>query len=112
MQRAVQAYSKLYYEKKLKAIVESGWEAARRDHPDNDAYKGKAPTLAFRNSRIEEIFENEAHEIKNEVEEYRWEEYQRKKEEWDREDRSTDNAKVDGAYLKAGEESLSIEEQK
>jgi hypothetical protein len=65
-----QAYSRLFYEGKLKAIVEQRWTAHIALEPE-DATKNKKPTLQFRNKVIKELYDAEPTEIKKEVEAYR-----------------------------------------
>jgi hypothetical protein len=57
-----QAYSKLFYESKLKKIVQEHWKAA---HPPNEPLP--PPTLKFRNSVMQNLFNDEPQDIKDKV---------------------------------------------
>lgn len=65
-----QAYSRLYYEEKLKEIIAQRWAGHVAMQEDGDA-KSKGPTLPFRNKVIKELYESESAEVKAEVEKHR-----------------------------------------
>ena len=59
-----QAYSRIYYEKKLKVIVDALWKRRIDKYPD---LKTKGEALKHRNAVIKELFEDETDEVKAEV---------------------------------------------
>jgi hypothetical protein len=65
-----QAYSQLFNEGQLKAIIEQRWIAHIAIEP-GDASKNKKPTLQFCNKIIKELYDSEPAEIKAQVEAYR-----------------------------------------
>jgi hypothetical protein len=65
-----QAYSRLFYEDKLKNIIAQRWAAHIAMQEDGDA-KTKGPTLPFRNKVIKELYNAKSTEIKAEVENHR-----------------------------------------
>ena len=66
---SLQAYTRLYYDKKLKAIVNAKWEQHIAENPDLERKKGEA--LRHRNATIKEIFDTETDSVKAEVEKRR-----------------------------------------
>jgi hypothetical protein len=60
-----QAYSRLYYEDKLKAIINEHWLTHLKSHPEDASKKGS--TLAFRNKIVKELYDAEPAEVKAEV---------------------------------------------
>ena len=60
-----QAYSRIYYENKLKAIINDRWLTHLKSHPDDASKTG--PPLAFRNKIVRELYEAESAEVKAEV---------------------------------------------
>ncbi|KAH7904111.1 hypothetical protein BJ138DRAFT_1186425 [Hygrophoropsis aurantiaca] len=77
-----QAYSHLYYEKKLREIIKSDYVTYLKEFKehegeapvpnDDDAKKRKPETIfAFRNRRLRELYLTETDEVKKEVEELR-----------------------------------------
>src|SRR5262245_42839065 len=70
--RTTQAYQTLYYQEKIKEVVEKRWEIEYKSKPGNESkVKCPAPPLHFRNQITEEMWENESAEVKAKVEEYR-----------------------------------------
>lgn len=61
----MQAYSKLYYDKKLKPVVEEAWEKYLSAHPDLPHTKGNK--LRHRNELLQQLLEGESEEVKEEV---------------------------------------------
>jgi hypothetical protein len=59
-----QAYSRLYYEKKLKAIVDARWA---RHLTENPTGHGRGEALRLRNAVIKELFDAETEEVKADV---------------------------------------------
>jgi hypothetical protein len=70
-----QAYQQLYYEEKIKDIVEKRWDEHLRSQPgyDEDSVP-QVPSLAFRNRITRELFADESDEVKDKVEAHRNEE--------------------------------------
>lgn len=66
MLSSVQAYTRLYYKKKLKAIVDPKWEEYLARNPDK-----QNEGLSYRNAAIKDIFDAETDEVKSEVEKRR-----------------------------------------
>lgn len=64
-----QAYSRLYYDKKLKVIVDAKWKEHIAENPHLEKKKGEA--LRHRNATIKEVFEIETDSVKAEVEKRR-----------------------------------------
>ena len=62
----VQAYSRLYNEKKLKAITDAKWEAYIAENPGMKTKKGEQ--LRHRNQMLKELLDTETAEVKAEVE--------------------------------------------
>jgi hypothetical protein len=70
---AWQAYSKIYYESKLKPIVQEQWNKKfLKDNPHHGSKRIPAVELKFRNAAIQVLFEAESTEVKEEVK--RWQE--------------------------------------
>jgi hypothetical protein len=65
----VQAYSRLYYDKKLKAITDARWEQYITEKPEMQVKKGER--LRHRNEVIKELLAAETDEVKAEVEQRR-----------------------------------------
>jgi hypothetical protein len=63
-----QAYSRLYYDKKLKPAIADAWAKHILDMP---ADKLKRPNLRFRNKVIKEMWLEEPEHVQEEVEKYR-----------------------------------------
>jgi hypothetical protein len=65
-----QAYSKLYYESKVKDAVQAGWAdeylAKNPTHSPTDPIP--PPSIAFRNKVTQQLYENESEDVKSEVE--------------------------------------------
>src|SRR5258708_27979023 len=60
-----QAYSQLYYNKKLKAIVDARWEQYIAENPSMKGVRGQF--LKFRNAVIIELYNLETEEVTAEV---------------------------------------------
>jgi hypothetical protein len=69
----VQAYTRLFYDKKLKAIVGGEWIKHIGRNPDLARKRGEA--LRFRNTVIKELYSAETDEVKEVVENRREEGY-------------------------------------
>jgi len=67
---AWQAYSKLYYEKKVKEVVDAQWKVKYvAENPDHDETLSVPPApLRFRNQIIRQLYEQETDDVKDEVE--------------------------------------------
>ena len=65
--QAFQAYSQLYYESKLKPIVEKNY----KEHLENVPSDEQKTAFAFRTAEIKRLLEAESEDVKREVEEYR-----------------------------------------
>lgn len=65
-----QAYSRLFYEERLKVIIDKHWVAHIALNPE-DSTKNQKPSLQFRNKIIKELYDSESTEIKERVEAYR-----------------------------------------
>jgi len=64
-----QAYSKLYYESKIKDQVQEKWQAKYlSDHPGHDLNSIPPPPLKFRNEVTKWLYNLEPIDVKNEVE--------------------------------------------
>ena len=64
-----QAYSKLYYESKLKDQIQEKWEAKYlSDHPGHDPTSIPPPPLPFRNEVTKWLYNLEPLDVRNEVE--------------------------------------------
>src|SRR5258708_26201296 len=61
-----QAYSQLYYNKKLKAIVDARWEQYIAENPSMKGVRGQV--LKFCNAVIKELYDLETDEVKADVE--------------------------------------------
>jgi hypothetical protein len=61
-----QAYLWLYYNKKLKAIIDARWEQYIAENPSMKGARGQA--LKFRNVVVKELYDLETDEVKAEVE--------------------------------------------
>ena len=61
----MQAYTKLYWKKKVEAVVEERW---KEECPTE---VGTRPGIAFRNRVVKELFDNESAAVKDEVKAYR-----------------------------------------
>lgn len=70
---ALQAYSKLYYKTKVRAVVKERWDAKLEEEKKNPPAKPspKNPTIDFRNQVTQEFFDKETPEVREEVEDYR-----------------------------------------
>ena len=71
-----QVYSALYYDSKIKDVVDKRWsEKVSQVPPEKDGDKAKAapqrPPLSFINEIVREMFENESDEVRREVEKLR-----------------------------------------
>jgi hypothetical protein len=68
-----QAYSKRFYEEKLKEVIQARWNVEyKAKNPDhNEGTPIPLPSLAFRNEAIRSMYEEESEEIKKEIEAYR-----------------------------------------
>jgi hypothetical protein len=72
-----QAYSRLYYDKKLKEVVEEEWPAereeilARKEEGGKDVKAPEAAPLWFRNKIAIRLFKDETSEVKEIIEKYR-----------------------------------------
>jgi hypothetical protein len=64
-----QAYQSLYYEKKLKALVESAWQEYLSSVPEGST--PKKTRFVVKNELIQRLYAQESDEVKEEVEEYR-----------------------------------------
>ena len=64
----VQAYTKLYYQSKLKPIVDEAWKQHIAENPGE---VGRGDRLKHRNKLIGELFHDEAKEVKQRVEQCR-----------------------------------------
>lgn len=60
----VHAYSKLFYESKLKTVVNDRYEELVKNTPEGGEIPSK---LAFRNKLIAELYEKEPQEVKEQV---------------------------------------------
>ena len=61
-------YSKLYYETKLKSIIQERWnEECRTKNPNLPPGEVSHPTMGFRNKTIKTLFEEEDNNVKAEV---------------------------------------------
>src|SRR5260370_23124396 len=85
-----QAYSWLYYNKKLKAIVDARWEQYIAENPSMKGVRGQV--LKFRNAVIKELYNLETDKVKAEVE-------RRCEEGGFTEDKDTDSNNDDGVVL-------------
>ena len=85
-----QAYLQLYYNKKLKAIVDARWEQYIAENPSMKGVRGQV--LKFRNAVIKELYDLETDEVKAEVE-------RRCEEGGFTEDEDTDSNNDDGVVL-------------
>jgi hypothetical protein len=65
----VQAYSRLYYEKKLKVVTDARWEQYIAENPEMKTKKGEQ--LRHRNEVLKELLEAETDDVKAEVEKRR-----------------------------------------
>jgi hypothetical protein len=67
-----QAYSKRFYEEKLKEAVQAHWNAKHKtENPDHDEETPIAPSpLQFQNEVIRAMYEEESDEVKKEIESY------------------------------------------
>ena len=83
-------YSWLYYNKKLKAIVDARWEQYIAENPSIKGVRGQV--LKFRNAVIKELYDLETDEVKAEVE-------RRCEEGGFTEDEDTDSNNDDGVVL-------------
>jgi hypothetical protein len=74
MLAAWQAYSRLYYDDRVKATAEREWEEVKKTE-ESRGDQGKAlpkeAPLGFRNNVTQRIFTTESQEIKDEVDKYR-----------------------------------------
>lgn len=61
------AYQRLYYETKLKAIVDEDYERIM----DDPSIVNKPKAVAHRNALVQQLLKNESKEVKDEVEKYR-----------------------------------------
>jgi hypothetical protein len=72
-----QAYSQLYYETKLKDIVDARWPAERerrlkrKENGENIKEPPEFPPLSFRNEVARTMLEDETDEVKEEVKKHR-----------------------------------------
>jgi hypothetical protein len=69
-----QAYSKHFYEEKLKEVVQVHWNAKfKTENPEHDEENTPIPPppLQFRNEVIRTMYEEESEEVKKEIEVYR-----------------------------------------
>ena len=67
----LQAYSKLYYDSKVKLIVEERWKEEHVDYMrknPNLTASARIPPLKFRNEVTQEMLDDESAEVKREVE--------------------------------------------
>lgn len=67
----LQAYSKLYYDSKVKSIVEERWKEEHVDYMrknPNLTASARIPPLKFRNEVTQEMLDDESAEVKREVE--------------------------------------------
>jgi hypothetical protein len=69
---AYQAYSHLFFDEKIKNVLEARWLAERHLEKDFEEDNPKEkPSIRFQNKVTRELYELETDDVKEEVEEYR-----------------------------------------